>query len=399
MAKVSPEYQTYMVLEHWQPANEIILVEEFTDKRQKLSPLLTFLYNKAKEEYKQFPQRKDGQDPFIHPLNLAWDLKKAKINDPITLSVAMIHDLVEEKVDCYKKKQDLSNDKDKVKILDDYEIKLFKKLEKEIIEFCHQHDLGQEVAKEIIAVLKLLTRHKRHFYYRSISAIFNCSDEKIKEKAVQVKLADRIHNIQRLESFDIQGKLYQCFKNLFIINNTKRYLMDKFGKDIDPSRGIHPTEKLFKKCCKATYDAYLNVCHLCLAQGIEDVESMLQLAFRKFVHEEHGLWNVTKVDKEETHPMRLFRGIVRKYDARLHLEWDRYEKMKDKEYQFCENFFSDYDFSEEQLQAIICYKDAYALKEVIARMLYKPNFVISGFGCSELCSRGMICMKNYPDPL
>jgi hypothetical protein len=240
----------------------------------------------------------------------------------------------------------------------------------------------------------LLTRHKRHFYYRSISAIFTCKDEELKKKAIQIKLADRIHNIQSLDSFCFQGKIYQCFKNLFIINNAKRYLMDKFGEDVDPSRGIHPTEKLFKKCCKSTYDAFLNVCHLCLNDGAKEVESMLQLAFRKFVHEEHGLWNVTKVDKDETHPMRLYRGIVRKYDARLHLEFDRYEKMKDYEMNFCRKFFSDFNFSEEKLNSILCYKDAYALKEVISRILYKPNYVISGFGCSDLCSRGMVCMKD-----
>jgi len=390
----SKEYQTYKDLEHWQPANEILLVEEFTNKTEKLSTLLIYLYNKTKNEYKNFPIRKDGTNPFIHPLNLAWDLKKAKVEDAITLIVALIHDLVEEKVDVYQEKNKIVEDEAGVKLLDEYELQLFNELESEIVEFCNSKRIEVEVVKEMIELLKLLTRHKRHFYYRSISAIFTCKDELLKEKAIQVKLADRIHNNQSLDSFCFQGKIYQCFKNLFIINNTKKYLIDKYGENDDHNEGIHPTEKLFKKCCKLTYDAFLNVCNLCLNSGAKEVESMLQLAFRKFVHEEHGLWNVTKVDKEEAHPMRLYRGIVRKYDARLHLEFDRYEKMKDYEMNFCKKFFSDFNFSEEKLKSILCYKDAYALKEVISRMLYKPNFVIAGFGCSELCSRGMVCMKE-----
>jgi len=38
------------------------------------------------------------------------------------------------------------------------------------------------------------------------------------------------------------------------------------------------TEKLFKKCGKATYDAFLTVCKLCEKKGIREIISTIQLA-------------------------------------------------------------------------------------------------------------------------
>ena len=120
---------------------------------------------------------------------------------------------------------------------------------------------------------------------------------------------------------------------------------------------------------------------------------MLQLAFHKFAWEKSGVWAVTDVSIDETHPMRLFQGIIRKYDARLHLERDKFNEMRQKEIDYCQKFFADYNFNEEQIEAIITYKDAYALREVISMLLYAPWYVINNFACSKLCSRGMVCMK------
>ena len=393
LEKLSKEYRTYKIVEHWKPQNEVLLVKDLTNPRRKLGKLFAYLYEKTKKEYKDFPIRKDGSNPFIHPLNLVWSLRKAGINDITTLSAAIIHDLIEERVDLYKMEKNLKEDKNGIKILDEYEIKTMNELEKEIKQFCKDNKINCMINEEMIEVLKLLTRHKRDLYYRSISSIFIHQDDQIKEKAILIKLADRIHNIQSLESYDEAGRIYQSFKNLFIINNTKNYLIKKYGKEINPDRDKDPITKLFTKCAKATYDAFSKVCDICLHKGIEDISSMLQLSFRKFVHEKKGLWTVTKIDPKESHPLRLYQGIVRKYDARLHQEWKKFEKMKDDEMNYVRKFFAEHRFSKEQLQAIINYKDSFALKEVIARMLYKRNYVILNFGCSELCSRGQVCMK------
>jgi len=389
LRKDTPEHQIYKILEHWQPTDEILLVKELTDPKKKLSSLFAYLYNKIKKEYQSFPIRKNGKNPFTHPLNVVWDLRKAQVKDEVTLCAALIHDLIEEKVDLYKKEKKV----DDFKELDKYENVLWKELTSELTELCQKHKCVPAV-KEVIQTVELLTRHKRHFYYRSISAIFNRKNDALKEKAIQVKLADRIHNIQSLDCFTEEERIYQCFKNLFILNNTKNYLKERYGEKSNPDKAVHPTEKLFKKCCKATYDAFLVIDRMCLAKGITAVESMLQLAFMKYAWERSGLWEVTSIDPEETHPMRLYRGIVRKYDARLHLEWEKFREMKSLEEEYCHNFFADYNFTSEQLDALIYYKDAYAMKEVIALLLYDPKYVVKGFGCSKLCTRGFVCMSK-----
>jgi len=394
MPKSSPEYVVYKNLEHWKPVNEIILIKDLSDKKDKLAPLFAYVYKKTKEAYHYFPDRRDGQDSFTHPLNLVWDLKKADVTDYVVLCAGLLHDYVEEMVDLHKKEHNVTTDKNGITILDNYELEVVRELSEDLKKFCKKKNLDEKTIDEMMALIKLLTRHKRHFYYRSISEIFNCKDPSLREKAIQIKLADRIHNIQSLETFDTQGRVYQSFKNLFILNNTKRILQEKYGDQFEPDEGIKPIEKLFKKCCKATFDSFLNTCHLCLDKGLMNIESMLQLAFRKFVSEKSGLWAVTKLDQNEKHPMRLYFEIVRKYDARLHQEFEKFEESKKDEKEYCKKFFHDFNFSEEQLEAIIGYKDAYALKEVVARLLYKKNYLISGFGCSELCSRRMICMKD-----
>jgi hypothetical protein len=204
-----------------------------------------------------------------------------------------------------------------------------------------------------------------------------------------------MHNIQSISCFSEEDMLYQCFKNLFILNNTKKFIQEKRKKEENKEQedGITHTEKLFKKCCKSTYDSFLLVGHLSLNKGVSPVVPMLQLAFHKFAWEKSGVWAVTDVNIDETHPMRLFQGIIRKYDARLHLEKDKFNEMRNMEIDYCRGFFSDYGFDESQIEAIITYKDAYALREVIAMLLYEPWFVINNFACSKLCSRGMVCMK------
>jgi len=390
----SREYQAYQQLEHWKPYNEILLKKEFSKSKAFSTPLFNFLYEKVKKEYQHVPRRKNDKDAFTHPLNVAMDLIKAKVDDEITICAGLIHDLIEEKVDIFKKKKQLKEDSESASILDQYELKICTELETQLQQFALKNKIPLPKITELIQVVKLLTRHKRHFYYRSISSIFNCQNPKLKERAIQVKLADRIHNIQSIECFKEEELVYQCFKNLFILNNTKKFLQDKYGKKNNPSKGIHPTEKLFKKCCKSTYDAFLTVGGMCLNKNISPVVSMLQLAFHKYAWEKKGSEAVTDVNISENHPMRLFHGIVKKYDAKLHQEKDKFNFMKEQEREYCRRFFRDYHFSEEQISAIVDYKDAFALREITARLLYDPEYVVSNFSCSKLCTRGMVCMKD-----
>ena len=376
------EYQTFKYLQHWQKENEVQkLKSSFSD----LGLLFSYLLEKSESLYSQLSQRKDGQEAFIHPLNVVLALRDAKISDEITLGVGLLHDYVEEIVDLYRDEHNLDEDGPDIEQLDQYEAEVFVKLEQDLMQ-----QTNPAAVKTIIAALKLLTRHKRDFYYRSISNIFQHDDERIKEIAIQVKLADRMHNILSIECFSEEKRNYQCFKNLFILNNTKKYLLEN-PSQISYTREIPSTQLLFKRCAKATYDAYQRLCYLMMKKGIGDTKSMLQLAFKKFALEKEGMWEVTKVDPEETHLMRLFQGVVRKYDARLHHEWEKFESLKEAEYDYCRKFFADFNFSEEQIKAIVDYKDAYALKEVVAYLLYLPNYVIHRFISSELTEDARIC--------
>ncbi|MEK6845994.1 MAG: hypothetical protein AABY26_04495 [Nanoarchaeota archaeon] len=391
----TPEHHTFSLLKHWKPEEEKALLSQMELLQKKFPDLFSHLYLRIQQEYPHLPKRKDGKNAIVHPLNVARNLTLANINDELTLSAGLAHDLVEEQVDQYQhehkiKAKTLSG----IKILDGQEGKVVEALEKELLHSRKSKITVPEI-KELLQIVQLLTRHKRHYYYRSISQIYTRKNDGIKEKAIQVKLADRIHNIQCLSCFTGEEKLYQCFKNLFILNNTKRYLLEIQESDaLLSQKAITPTEKLFKKCAKATYDAFLEVCGFYRHKEIAGITSMLQLAFKKFALEKKGLWAVTEANPEEVHPLRLFQGIIKKYDARLHLEWDKFNELKEAEKEYCRRFFSDFNFNEKQLDALIWYKDAYALKEVVAMLLYDSRYVVDGFSCSQLCTRGRICMQE-----
>ena len=382
MVKQTPEYRAFKYLQHWQKEDDIQKLKTvFSDGNS----LFSYLLSKTEELYAQLPKRKDGQEALLHPLNVVSALRDAKINDQVTLSVGLLHDYVEEVVDVYRDELGLDEDGSDIEKLDQYEEDVFVKLEQDLL----QH-APPDAVKTIISALKLLTRHKRDFYYRSISNIFNHNDEKLKEIAIQVKLADRTHNILSIENFSEENRNYQCFKNLFILNNTKKYLLENPTR-MSFSREMPSTQLLFKRCAKATYDAYQMLCYLSMKKGIGQTKSMMQLAFKKFALEKAGMWEVTTVNPEETHLMRLFQGIVRKYDARLHHEWEKFESLKEAEYDYCRKFFADFKFTEKQIKALVDYKDAYSLKEVIAYLLYLPDYLVHRFLSSELTEDAWIC--------
>ncbi len=381
------EYKAFMELEHWQPLHTLVTPDAFLNSQDSLYPFFSALYAKTKELYRKVPPRKDGENPFIHPLNVVQNLKKAGVTDGLALCAGLLHDFIEEEVDIYKREHHVPKTKEGRALLDHYEQEVFERFEQEVLAVCAISNVSQEGCKEVIKTLQLLTKHKRHFYYNYISTIFTCSDPLLKERSLQVKLADRMHNILCLECFTGEERIYQCFKNLFILNNTKKWLLDSQSKGVKNHRA---TAKLFKKCCKATYDAFLVICRSASVKEIAVVQAMVELAFHKFAIEKNGLRTVTEVNEQELHPMRLFHAVVRKYDARLHHEYELFERMKKQERSYCQRFFTDYKFTPEQLQALIDYKDAYALKEVVARLLYDKEYVISGFLVRELSKEGRI---------
>ncbi len=381
----SPEYEYFEVLRKWSRARDLPKLERSMKKVRDENKLFDYLYKRTKSLYAKMAPRKDGEDPFLHPLNLVLNLQRAKIDDEITLCGALIHDYVEEKVDLYRDEKRLDEkSKDGIKVLDQYEDKLFLELEDELVTFAESNSYPVKKIHKLIGVVKLLTRHKRDFYYRSISDMFTFENQEIKEMAIQIKLADRIHNILCISCFNEKQRIYQCFKNLFILNSTKKYLLEKYGEGIFTSKKPVPTERLFNKCCKATYDAFFKICELTIKKGVGDIVPMLQLSFKKYALEQQGISVVTNLKKSETHLVRLFQGVIRKYDARLHHEWDKFERRVQSEIQYSEKFFKDFKFNKEQIHAILDYKDAYALREIVTYLLYRTDYVIQGFEYSGM---------------
>ena len=112
-----------------------------------------------------------------------------------------------------------------------------------------------------------------------------------------------------------------------------------------------------------------------------------------------GLEAVTDIRQKESHLVKLYLGIVRKYDALLHHEAKEFKLRERQELQFCKRFFKDYHFSSEQLKAILDYKDAYAFKEMLARLLYNPNYFMSLFVATELSRHNRIRKTNGFDKM
>lgn len=384
-------------LRTWEPVNHVLRVEELFDVRDPMFPLCEFLYNKCKLLYSELPQRKNGYDSFIHPINVILNLKKAGVTDVVTLLCGLMHDYIEELVDLYRDEHKLNeNDAPSKQILDEHEIKLVVEFEKELNDFCLKEMNDCSSVEQIVESLKLLTRSKRDYYYKSISYIFGCEDPEIRERAIQVKLADRIHNILSIECFDERGRLYQCFKNLFIVNSAKQFLLETYGRNVFAWRygdNAKASERLFTRCCKATFNAYLVICNLACEKDIFVMKNVIQLAFQKYKLEHAGIWAVTDFE-EESHPMRLFQGVIRKWDARLHHEWDEWQRRVFDEKKFCFEFFSEYNLTDDQIQAVLDYKDAYALKEVIAFLLYDFDYVLGSFLSRQLDRKGRLKVAN-----
>src|SRR3989338_397519 len=164
MVTQTQEYLAFKYLQHWKKEDDLQKLKGFF---RNSGSWFQYLLTKTEELYYQLPKRKDGQDALLHPLNVALALKDAKITDQITLSVGLLHDYVEEVVDVYRDEHHLDEDGQDIEKLDQYEGGVFVKLEQDLL----QHT-DTAATKLIIATLRLLTRHKRDFYYRSISNIF-----------------------------------------------------------------------------------------------------------------------------------------------------------------------------------------------------------------------------------
>mgnify|MGYP007094906354 CR=1 FL=1 len=328
----------------------------------------------------RFEDRKNKLPHLVHPLSVTHYLKRAN-SSFLAQCAGVLHDYVEELVDSQAKRMGLVPSPDCFEFFDALEEQLLVGLEGDLANVFSTNSISGADPLNITETVGLLTRHKRHFYYESIHGIFTCDNPVIRDAAIEVKLADRKHNGLTLDNFGNQAAVYQCFKNLFILNEAKKHLR-RTGRLSGPSSSVEMSsmEKLFRKSGKATYDALWYVAEGTKAQVTPHAILTLEQAFQKFDKMYGGLGEVTAPNPKELHPLRLFQGVVLKYDDHLHKRGREYEKRNARERLYCSQLFSSSQFSEEQIEALVAFKDAFALKVVVGNLLYKQDYHIEGFG-------------------
>lgn len=351
-------------------------------------PFLSAMYEMSESLYAGLPDRRNRQKAFVHPTNVALFLVRARTQSHV-VAAGLLHDMIEDRVDSEKKGAVLS-----VQESERIERAVRGQFGEAVVQAAMRTRFPREIAERIVEVVWVLTRHKSDLYYKSISGIFMHPDPAIRLAAVLVKLADRMHNIQTIENYNEEEQIYQCFKNIFILNNAKQLREEMREGHTDP-RMVQSLEKLFKKCGKATFQALLEISHGFGAgsDSTFSIYTILALALRKFMLEIQGLWSVTEGQLEPGSPVfHLYHGIVKKYDHWLHHERRVYERLVAHEMDYCRATFADLRLSEDELRRTIRCKDAMALREVVASLLYLERYVIRGFQCSQICRRNQNCL-------
>lgn len=373
----------------WEPMRTPVPVARLTEGFA--APDVRFIelaYGMSERLYAELPPRKNGEPAFTHPTNVALYLKYA-VAQPHVIACGLLHDVLEDRVDREKRARGGG-----ILELDDLVMKIRGEFATDIVQLCDRSLFPRDLAERVVEVAWTLTRHKADLYYKSINGVFTHTDVSVRIAAALVKLSDRMHNIQTIENYDDDEKLYQCFKNLFILNNAKQLLAEVRARNWD-KRMILTLEKLYKKSGKAVFQALIRMEHDSHAdERLFPLVTYLALALRKFTWEIQGLWRVVDGKLEPGVPVyQLFHGIVKKYDHRLHKEDDQFEAHVRSELDYCLATFATLGLSEDDFRRALCYKDAMALAEVVASLLYREDYVIRGFECSRLCRRGRNCMK------
>jgi hypothetical protein len=350
---------------------------------------IALAYRLAEVFYSGQKPRNNGEPAFTHPTNVGLILKLAAAQ-PHVIAAGLLHDLLEDMLDCEKEKTGQSGPA--------VEAACRARFAEDVIRIAERSMFPRHIAERVVEVTWTLTRHKADLYYKSISGVFTHTDPDVRVASALVKLADRMHNIQTIENYRDEEKLYQCFKNLFILNNAKQLVVETRARRVDP-RMVATLEKLFKKNGKATFQAMLRMAHSSnIEEALFPLVTYLAIALRKFVLEIQGLWRVQDVALEPGAPVWcLYHGIVKKYDNRLHHEDAEYNRQTESELNYFRTTFASLELPDDQLRRAIYYKDALALMEVVASLLYREDYVIRGFECSRMCRRGRNCMK--PDRL
>ncbi|HPC92055.1 MAG TPA: HD domain-containing protein [Myxococcota bacterium] len=368
--------EQYKPFEIWHARPEPVTLEELLTGIEDPTDigLITGVYQLAQELYSRMKRRKNGQQAFVHPTNVARFLKLAGCK-PYVIAIGLLHDVPEERTDhFFNEYQELHPDaSDPIRM----------HFSQEISDLCYEVDVRPAEARLIVGATDALTRKRSDNYYESINDVFNNADRQVAYIAAMVKMADRMHNILTIDNYEATDKIYQCYKNLSILNSAK-VMVTGMTWDARAREAADSIVTLFKKCGKATYRELLRLAHsVNIKDHVFPMVTYLSLAFQKYLYEMDRLVTVTDSQLGPGSPIyELFDGIIFKYDCKLKKATVSLDEVEARELEFCKATFAKLGLTDKELKSAMYYKDATALAGVIGLLLYKQRFVVGGFGIS-----------------
>ncbi|MGI6683023.1 MAG: HD domain-containing protein [Myxococcota bacterium] len=362
----------------WPPSPEPVDVNILTDGLPE--PDVRFIeacYEIAQGIVRESKRRRNGESRFTHPTNVAHFVKMAGCK-PHVIAAAILHDTVDEPIRL------LIEEKGKDAEINEEELGKF--VHGEILKATDETGYDRDLAELVYKIVLVLTHVDADRFYEGIGEIFSHYDYDIRLISVAIKLADRLHNIRTIENYVDEDRLYQCFKNVILLNYAKALLTDiKANGHQHPLKYVDDEitkaiELLFKKCGKATFQVLQCLTHAERSDSnVFPVLAYLSLGLEKYHHQKGGLDEITDGALEIGVSIpNLFHGIIHKYERKLYRDHEAFQKIVDNELEYCKDIFSNEHLTDDELLVAIHYKDALALGEVVALLLYKEGYVVSG---------------------
>ena len=103
----SKEYRAYQYLQHWKRVSVILPPQKLFDPKDKHYHLFSYIYTKTKEFYDTLPLRKNGEKPFIHPINVVYGYDWQMLRIQLSFAVAFYMIILKKKLISIKKNMDL----------------------------------------------------------------------------------------------------------------------------------------------------------------------------------------------------------------------------------------------------------------------------------------------------
>ncbi len=352
--------------------------------------VLTWAYYDAIQQYTDAAPRKLGGPYFLHPDLVLRKALAAGVTNMVALLAALYHDVIEEKIattiqkEYNQKKQTKKLSKEQV-LIKKYILELSQDISSGIFYLGFATGYAMQMASDVTKVVGLLSRQQHEVYYQSIGRVFaprKKVDSENNERAIIVKFCDRLANMEDLErpttaarrrdtigvdlliaawdarttgdvplaqklrtqilsetkklakqhpeqdrsEFTGDQRLYQCFKNIVLINRyTERELAEK--KPISAVSHLHLAQATRQQ-------AQIILNHLCTYHCSDDIlnpEKVYEIYQLHLDYERRGGYK--EVTRAGTH---IFDGLLQRFfDAKVRGDNAALHALYDNRYLMC----------------------------------------------------------------